>query len=152
MKIMPTKILVAFIGLCFLVACSKDKYTTKPQLKYKGVNTRTLSRNETLTFTLEVTDAQGDIQDTIWVQEVVKNCADGGGIATYRMPNFNAVKDLKGDIEVCYAYGIGRGCPDIYEPKCPGKNDSATYKFWIQDKARNVSDTVTSDEVVIVNN
>jgi len=148
---MSTKILVAVIVFFFLAGCSKDKYTTKPQLKYKGVNTRTLNRNETLTFTLEVTDAQGDIQDSIWVQEVVKNCAESGGTARYKMPDFTAVKDLKGDIEICYAYGIGRGCPDIYEPKCPGKNDSATYKFWIQDKAKNVSDTVTSDQVVIIN-
>ena len=147
---MPTKILVAVIAICFFAACSKDKYTTKPQLKYKSVNTRTLSRNQTLTFTLQVTDAEGDLQDSLWVQEIVKNCADGGGTVRYKMPEFTSVKDLKGDIEICYAYGINRGCPDIYEPKCPGKNDSATYKFWIQDKAKNVSDTVTSDQVVIL--
>lgn len=146
---MRTKILFAFIAFCFLNSCSKDKYTKKPQLKYKGVNTKVLHRSQQLTFTLEVTDAEGDLQDTIWVQEIVKNCSSGGGTAPYRMPDFPASKDFKGDIQICYSYGINLGCPDIFEPKCIGRNDSATFKFWIQDKAKNVSDTISSEEVVI---
>ncbi|WP_018616512.1 hypothetical protein [Segetibacter koreensis] len=147
---MSTKILVAFIALCFLAGCSKDKYTAKPQLKYKGVNTKVLNRDQTITFTLQVTDAEGDLQDSLWVQEIVRNCPSGGGISRYKMPDFNAIKNFKGDIEVCYSYGINLSCPPIREPQCPGRNDSATYRFWIQDNAKNVSDTISSDEVVIV--
>ena len=147
---MNTKILFALVAICFLISCSKNKYTTKPQLKYKSVNTRVLNRNQQLTFTLEVTDAEGDLQDSIWVQEIVRNCSTGGGKAKYKMPAFNTTKDLKGEINICYAYGVNLGCPDLFEPKCPGRNDSAVYKFWIQDNAKNVSDTVTSDEVVVV--
>ena len=147
---MNTKILVTLFAFCFFTGCSKDKYATKPQLKYKSVNTNVLNRNQTVTFTLEVTDAEGDLQDSIWVQEVVKNCPTGGGTTHYKMPEFTAVKNLKGDIQVCYSYGINLNCPDIFEPKCIGRNDSATFKFWIQDKEKNVSDTVSSEEVVIV--
>ena len=146
---MRTKILLTLIAFCFLVACGKDKYTTKPQLKYKSVNTRQLNRNQTLTFTLEVTDAQGDLQDTIWVQEVVRNCSNGGFTSFYKMPQFTGMKDFKGEINVCYSYGLNLGCP-VIQPTCGNKNDSASFKFWIQDKARNRSDTITSDEVVIV--
>lgn len=145
---MRTKILLTLIVFCFLVACSKDKYTTKPQLKYKGVNTKVLNRNQTLTFTLEVTDLEGDIQDSIWVQEVPRNCS-GGFTSPYKMPEFTAVKDLKGEINICYAYGLNLGCP-VIQPTCPNKNDSATFKFWIRDKAKNTSDTISSEEVVIV--
>lgn len=147
---MRTKILLTLIAFCFFAGCTKNNYTTKPQLKFKGVNTKELNRNETMTFTLEVTDAEGDLQDTIWVEEVVRNCPEGGGKSPYRMPDFTAVKDLKGDIQICYSYGINLGCPSIIEPRCVGRNDSATYRFWIQDKAKNVSDTVSSEEVVIV--
>lgn len=147
---MRTKILLSVIAFCFLVACSKDKFTSKPQLKYKSVNTKVLNRNQTLSFTLEVTDLEGDLQDSLWVQEVVRNCPAGGGISHYKMPDFTAVKNLKGEIEVCYSYGINLGCPSIVEPRCPGRNDSATYRFWIQDKARNISDTITSEEVVLI--
>ena len=150
MKIMNTKILLTLIAVGFLISCNKNKYTTRPQLKYKSVNTRVLSRNQQLTFTLEATDAEGDLQDSIWVQEVVKNCSSGGGTTKYKMPDFAATKDLKGDIVICYAYGINLGCPDIIEPRCSGRNDSATYKFWIKDNANHVSDTVTSDQVVVL--
>ena len=147
---MSTKILVALIVFCFFAGCKKNEYTTRPQLKYKGVNTKVLNRDQTITFTLQATDAEGDLQDTIWVQEVVRNCPSGGGITRYKMPDFNAVSNLKGDIQVCYSYGLNLNCPDIIEPRCQGRNDSATYRFWIQDKAKHVSDTVSSEEVVIV--
>ncbi|MCW3106015.1 MAG: hypothetical protein JWQ09_521 [Segetibacter sp.] len=147
---MNTKILLTIIALGFLAACSKDKYTSKPQLKFKSVNTKVLSRGQQITFTLEVTDAEGDLQDTIWVQESVKNCSQSGGTAPYRMPDFAATKNLKGDIQICYSYGINLGCPDIFEPKCNGRNDSAIYRFWLQDKAKNKSDTAKSDEIVIL--
>lgn len=146
---MSTKILVTLIAFFFLAGCSKDKYTTKPQLKYKAVNTTVLNRNETLTFILEVTDAEGDLQDSLWVQKVVKNCTGAGFTAKYKMPDFTSIKNLKGEINVCYAYGINLGCP-IIQPGCPNKNDSATFKFWIKDKANNTSDTISAEEVVIL--
>lgn len=146
---MSTKILLTIIAFSFLFACSKNKYTTKPQLKYKSVNTRQLNRNQTLTFTLEVTDLEGDLQDSIWVQKVVRNCTGGDFTARYKMPEFTGVKDFKGEINVCFSYGVNLGCP-IIQPACSNKNDSATFKFWIQDKAKNKSDTISSEEVVIV--
>ncbi|HLL43336.1 MAG TPA: hypothetical protein VK369_09370 [Segetibacter sp.] len=145
---MITKILITLISFCVLVGCSKDKYTAKPQLKYKSVNTKVLNRNETLTFVLEVTDAEGDIQDSIWVQEVPRNCS-GGFTSKYKMPDFTAVKNLKGEINICYSYGVNLGCPTITST-CQNQNDSATFKFWIQDKAKNISDTISSEEVVII--
>ena len=145
---MITKILITLISFCVLVGCSKDKYTAKPQLKYKSVNTKVLNRNETLTFVLEVTDAEGDIQDSIWVQEVPRNCS-GGFTSKYKMPDFTAVKNLKGEINICYSYGVNLGCPTITST-CQNQNDSATFKFWIQDKAKNISDTISSEEVVLI--
>lgn len=146
---MSTKILLTLIAFCFLVGCTKDKFTSKPELKYKSVNTKVLNRNQTLSFTLEVTDSEGDLQDTIWVQEIVRNCTGAGFISFYKMPEFTSVKNFKGEIQVCYSYGLNLGCP-VIQPTCANQNDSATFKFWIQDKARNISDTITSDEVVLV--
>lgn len=145
---MITKILITLISFCVLVGCSKDEYTAKPQLKYKSVNTKVLNRNETLTFVLEVTDAEGDIQDSIWVQEVPRHCS-GGFTSKYKMPDFTAVKNLKGEINICYSYGVNLGCPTITST-CQNQNDSATFKFWIQDKAKNISDTISSEEVVLI--
>lgn len=146
---MSTKILLTVVVLGLLTACAKDKYTSKPQLTYKKVNTKFLSNNETLTFTLGVTDAEGDLQDTIWVQEVVKGCSGGGFTGPYKMPQFAATKNLQGDIQVCYAYGLNLGCPPITHSSCVNRNDTATFKFWIQDVAKNKSDTISSEQIVI---
>ncbi|HEX8358413.1 MAG TPA: hypothetical protein VF610_13410, partial [Segetibacter sp.] len=100
---------------------------------------------------------EGDLQDSLWVEEVVRNCPSnpngtGGGFKSkYKMPNFNAVKNFKGEIEICYFYGTGPDCPPIKDAgSCQGRNDSATFRFWIQDKAKNVSDTISSEEVVVL--
>ncbi|MDQ6815092.1 MAG: hypothetical protein M3040_15255 [Bacteroidota bacterium] len=148
---MSTKILVTILAFSVLAGCSKDKFTSKPQLTYKKVNTKFLSNNETLTFTLGVTDLEGDVQDSLWVQEIVKGCSssNSGFTSKYKMPDFNATKNLQGDIEICYAYGLNLGCPAIVHSGCVNRNDTATFRFWMQDKAKNKSDTIVSDQVVI---
>lgn len=146
---MKTKILLGLMAVIFLAACSKDKYTTKPQLKFKEVNNRVLQRNQTLRFTLEVTDAEGDLMDSLWVQKVEPKCANSNFTAKYKMPTFTSVKNFKGDIEICYAYGNNLGCPVISGPAC-ARNDTATFRFWIKDKGGNRSDTVSSSTIVLV--
>ena len=147
---MSTKILLAIIAFGILAGCSKDKYTSKPQLTYKKVNTKFLSNNETITFTLGVTDAEGDLQDSMWVQEIVKGCSGGGFISKYKMPDFTPTTNLQGDIQVCYSYGLNLDCPPITHSTCVNKNDTATFRFWIQDKAKNKSDTlVVPDQIIL---
>jgi hypothetical protein len=146
---MSTKILVTIFALGILAGCAKDKFSTRPQLTYKKVNTTFLNNNETLTFTLGVTDAEGDLQDSLWVQEIVKGCSSGGFTSKYKMPDFTATKNLQGDIQICYSYGLNLGCPPITHSSCVNRNDTATFRFWMQDKAKNKSDTIVSEQVVI---
>jgi hypothetical protein len=141
---MKTKILFAVLVTAFLAACDKDTYQTKPQLTLRKVNTNVLSRGQDLVFTIEVTDAEGDIQDSMFIQEIVKNCANSGFTnARYRMPQFTGTKNLKADIEVTYNY-------NLVPPKCPQRNDTATFRFWIKDNAKNMSDTLVSPTIVIL--
>ena len=63
-------ILTAIIGIMF--ACNKDTYTTKPQLTFKSVNGKVFTGAAAIVFSLEFTDAEGDISDSIWVQKVTK--------------------------------------------------------------------------------
>jgi hypothetical protein len=146
---MKTKILLTILVVTLLAACSKDKYQTKPQLKYKKVNTQLLHPNEFLIFTIEVTDAEGDIQDSIWIEKLVPNCTASNFKSGVRMPDFTPTKDLKADIEVKYFYGIDPNYANITGPRCPRRNDTATFRFYIKDKAKNVSDTAISEVVVI---
>ena len=132
-----------------LAACNKDKYQSKPQLSVKRINTTTVSPNQTLRFTIEVTDAEGDIQDTIWIQQSVKNCTLSGFVSKYPMPQFTGTKNLKADIDVCFSYCSQCECAIITGPRCPNRNDSSEFRFVLKDKAGNISDTLRSETVVI---
>jgi hypothetical protein len=147
---MKTKILVSLMMIVVFAACTKDKYTTRPQIKFKKQSTSTLNHNDVVTFTMEVTDAEGDLQDTMWIQKVEPKCGGSNFTAKYKMPDFTAIKNIKADVDVCFAYGNNLGCPVISGPACPNRNDTATFRFWIKDKGGNISDTATSSTIVIL--
>jgi hypothetical protein len=146
---MKTKILVALLVVIFSGACKKDKYNTKPQITFKKASTNTLRNNGTITFNMEVTDAEGDLQDTMWIQKNVPRCTASNFTAKYKMPDFTSVKNLKAQLDVCFAYGNNLGCPVISGPAC-ARNDTATFRFWLKDKGGNVSDTAVSSTIVIL--
>lgn len=138
--------LFSILLLLTLAACNKNKFNTVPSLKFKSVNTTALRNGEDLRFILSFTDAEGDLTDTIFVQKIVKVCPVGGLNGSfkqpYKLPEFPTTKNQKGDISVTYSY------TDV-NPKC-SRNDTATFKFVLKDKAQNKSDTVTSPPIVII--
>jgi hypothetical protein len=137
------------VTVLFFAACGKDKYTTKPQITFKKASSSTLNHNQTITFTMDVTDAEGDLQDSMWIQKVEPKCGGSNFTAKYKMPDFTAIKNIKATVDVCFAYGINLGCPVISGPACPNRNDTATFRFWIKDKGGNISDTAVSSPIVI---
>lgn len=139
-----------FLGLiCTLIACTKDKFQSKPQLELKRVNPTTLNPNNFITFDFVVTDSEGDIQDTLYIQKIVPGCTNSSYSLKYKMPNFAATKNLKADVEVTFFHGLAPGYVAIGDPQC-NRNDTCTFKFWLKDKANNRSDTVTISNIVIV--
>ena len=148
---MKTKLLiVALIALC-LTACQKDKFTTKPQLTFKSLNTQQLAPNQIIRFTLHYTDREGDIQDTLFVQKLTQNCELSNFEAFYPIPtDVPEQNNGEGDILVTYAYGIGLGYPGIKEPACPGQNDTCVFRFSLGDVEGNTSDTITSPQIVLI--
>ncbi len=134
-----------------VAACSKDKFNTKPTLTYKGVNTKTVPRNSDLIFDLNVTDAEGDLNDTITVLKVVRNCSGSSLTDMYKLPVFPTKTKLNVNIQVAYTYGqTANNYFGLGGQPCVNKNDSTIFKFVIKDKAGNRSDTVSSSEVVIL--
>jgi hypothetical protein len=47
------------------LACNKDKFQTKPTISIKSMNTEFVPLNGTLVITLECTDKEGDVQDSV---------------------------------------------------------------------------------------
>lgn len=136
------------ILIFFFTSCGKDKFTTKPQLKYKSANTTVLNRNQTLSMTLSFTDAEGDLTGSVTVRKSVRPCPNGdtsgSWVQAYTLPEFPSGRDQEGDIIVSFPY------VDL-NPFCPPRNDTAIFKFVLRDQANNESDTAVSEPIIITN-
>ena len=154
---MKISFLIVAIAVCVLiVACGKDKYNTTPQLEFKSVNGSSFPNGSLVSFKFNVTDKEGDILDTMWIQKFSIICPDSDTeVPTpYLLPNFTTTKHLKVELDVNYGYGAGNS---IYVPLdrslCASnqqRNDSIYFRFWMKDEAGNVSDTVTTDPITLL--
>jgi hypothetical protein len=144
---MRNTILIALFALLF-IGCKKDKFTSKPQLTFKSINTKVLDRDQIVIFTLAYTDLEGDLQDSIYVEKVEPKCALSGFKTKYLLPNFPSTKNSEGDIQVSFGYNVSN-FPLLKAPQC-GRNDTCYFRFSLKDKAQNVSDTINSDVFVII--
>jgi hypothetical protein len=148
---MKTKLSIAVLTALCLTACTKDKFSTTPTLTFKDVNTTVLSPEQAIRFTLHYTDKEGDIQNTLFVEKIAQNCSDSHFAEAYQIPtDLPQQKDAEGDIIVTFGYGIDLGYPPIKEPACPGKNDTCVFRFALSDLQNNVSDTITSPQIVLI--
>ena len=157
---MRNTILIALVSLV-IFSCKKDTYSSIPKLTYKSVNTKTLYPKQVIKFTLNVTDAEGDISDTMYVQKInINKVKDSCNISSfsdkYPVPKFPSTKNLNQDILVSFASGINipiGAAPDKYYVNIAfgcSVNDTCYFKFIIKDKANHKSDTVRSENIVIV--
>lgn len=148
---MKVKYLIAtFVACALIAACSKDKYATKPHLDLTSLNGNAFPRGSDLNFKFNVTDKEGDIQDTMWVQKISFSCSDVGSfLFPYKVPDFTGTKNLKVELDVNYSYGNLSGTYPIISG-CEQRDDSCYFKFWLKDNAGNVSDTVTSATIKLL--
>ncbi|MEO8860071.1 MAG: hypothetical protein ABI358_01500 [Ginsengibacter sp.] len=128
------------------LSCNKDKFSSTPSLKFKSVNTTSLRNQQLVQFNLSFTDAEGDLTDSIYVQEVVPNCALSNFSTLYPLPVFPTTKNQKGDLTVTFGYNVSGYSP--IAPKCT-KNDTAVFRFVLRDKAKHASDTVSSPPIIL---
>ena len=146
---MKTKILVAVLVVVFLAACGKDKYNTKPALVFKSVSADVVPVRGSLRFEFEVFDKEGDISDTFYIKKVRLNKKKTATIRDSVKLKFPDVPDTrKGIIELNLTYD--NYLTSAINPGNPPENDTLLFKFAIRDKAKNVSDTFTSNPIVII--
>ena len=141
-------ILFSIFLLLLFAGCKKDKFSTAPSLKFKSVNTTELRTQQLLTFTLSFTDAEGDLTDSsrIFVQEVVADCAASNLEGLFQLPPFPTTKNQKGDINVTFGYNVSDYTS--ISPQCQ-KNDTAVFRFVLNDNAHHASDTVSSPTIIL---
>ena len=148
---MKTKILVAILVVGFLAACQKDKYNTKPTLVFKSVSTDLVPIGGSLRYEFEVFDKEGDISDTFYLRRIrlnkrVRPTVGATDSLKIKFPNVPDTK--KGIVELNLDYN--NYLTAAQNPGNPAEPDTLIFKFAIRDKAKNVSDTFTSNPVVII--
>jgi hypothetical protein len=154
--VMKNVVLAAVSIVVLAVACSKDKFETKPTLKIKSINGNLIppGQNSGLVVTFEFTDKEGDVDDTLYVKKIRINQRQ---VATIRdsfklkVPDFP--HNTSGEIKLYMDYqnyllsAINpptSGNPPVAEP------DTLMIKFALKDKANNISDTVQTGPIVVI--
>jgi hypothetical protein len=151
---MQKLVFVSLIGLVILIACSKDNIETKPALTIKSISPTQVPGNTDLQINLTFTDKQGDI-DTLYLKKIRTNLdvrpTTNADTIDYQIPEFP--EKSKGEIRILLRYNEALvaaitppdqvGAPNGKEP------DTLVFKFIVMDKAKNISDTVTSEPVVV---
>jgi len=135
-------VLFSILLLAILTGCKKNKFQSTPSLKFKSVSTTVLPPNQGIQFKLSFTDAEGDLNDSIFIQKIAANCATSNFDDYYEIPSFPTSSNEQGDILVTFRY------IDV-TPRCQ-QNDTAVFRFAIKDKANHVSDTVSTPPIIII--
>ena len=142
---MHYRILFIAVFLFASLACNKDKFQTKPTFELKEVNSNEIVPGQMLVITLKYTDAEGDLAGgQIGVQKIVPQCPLSNFTDTnkYIIPNdVSQTNNQKGEVDIRFPYVF-------INPFC-NFNDTATFRFWVRDRAGNTSDTVTTGTIVI---
>ena len=152
---MKTSITVAAIIVFGMLACSKDKFQTVPSLRLKSKSTDVVPYNGTLRVTLEYTDKEGDVHDSIWVkktrlnQRVVPTIRDS---IKYKIPDYP--DKTKGQFEITLDFQsiLSAISPlnSIPATNPPSKeSDTLLVKFAVRDKAGHTSDSVSIGTIVV---
>jgi hypothetical protein len=134
-----------------IVACGKDKFETKPTIEIKSIGPNPVPLNSDMVVELEYTDKEGDIADSLFIKKVRINQKR---LATIRdsfylaLPT-DAPEKNKGTIKLTLKYQdhlISASNPGAPPNAVP---DSIIFRFALRDKAKNTSDTIESNLVVI---
>ncbi|MDI3322093.1 hypothetical protein [Pinibacter soli] len=145
---------IAIIGsVALLFACNKDNYKTKPTLKITNQNTAVVGRNQNLVIEMEYTDKQGDISHGLLyyypdrLNQRPLGASDGlpYEVLADTVPLFD-VDWQKGKLQLTLDYNfLHRNNDTAHFP-----NDTIKVQFWLQDRGGNISDTIISDQAVIL--
>jgi hypothetical protein len=142
-----------FVLALLLFNCGKNKFTTKPQLKYRSVSSTTISGPQTLTIKLDLTDKEGDFTTLLGMKKTVAGCPTSNftDSSSFTIPDeFIKTKGSHGEVNVILDR-FKRGSNSCLLPMNAIRPDTTIFSFWTRDKAGNVSDTAYTEQIIILN-
>jgi hypothetical protein len=152
-KLVLYSALSLFLFVLLFVACSKDKFETRPSLEIKSIGPNPMPKNSVpLVIDLEYIDKEGDLAEdsAIYVRKIRINQKKVGKTLrdSFWLPLPKDVpKKTKGTIRLTLDFETYAKSAD--DPGNPPAPDSLIFRFAMRDKAQNVSDTVESGLVII---
>jgi len=148
------RFILIFLAVCISLSCNKDKFTTKPQLKIKSINSKDISGSQTLRIILSITDKEGDYSSFFAIKKTVASCPTSNYIDSsgkFNIPgDFIDTKKKEAEIIVTLSK-TDRGANTCFAQGGGVKVDTAIFSFWTRDNAGNTSDTVQTDPIIIRN-
>lgn len=140
------------IAAILLVTCTKDGFTTKPQLKFRSASSDVISGDQTLQLKLDLTDKEGDFTTFLGVKKSVKNCPASEFIdsSLFSIPtDFIDAKEQQGEVVITLtkANRLRNACT---LPGGATRPDTTVFSFWTKDRAGNVSDTARSSTIIFL--
>jgi hypothetical protein len=143
---MTTKILLTLLLTGFFASCSKNEYNTKPTIKITSVSKNVVQIGETLTFEIKVTDKEGDVTDSLYLRKVRLNKRARPTLRdSFALKIPDAPKTTNGTVKVELEYNNY-----LVSAISAIENDTLLFKFALKDEAKNISDTATSEQIVII--
>jgi hypothetical protein len=147
------RLIPIFVFVFLFFCCNKDKFTTKPQLKYKSANITTVRDDQQLQLKLDLTDKEGDFTTLLGVKKTVSGCPNSNftDSSLFSIPeDFIKTKGTHGEVVVTLERNF-RGSNACSVPGGGTRPDTTIFKFWTRDKAGNTSDTALSEQIIILN-
>jgi hypothetical protein len=138
------------IAILMLTACNKDKFTTTPQIGFKGLshNAVDLSPSSAVpVVTLSITDAEGDLGITatdtafIYMKNLLTNDFD-----SLPFPDLQTAGKSKFQANIDVTIEKVLKCHSL--PGNPLHTDTLYFEFYVKDFAKNKSNVVTTPEPV----
>ena len=136
------------------VACGKDKFQTKPTISVKSINGNFIPLNGTLVITLECTDKEGDVQDSVII---IKKRLNKRVVATirdtlrYKFPVFPKNTQTLVQATLDYQSILSALNPPFIAGSSPPKRevDTLILRMAVRDNAGNTSDTISSPTIYV---
>lgn len=144
---MKLSLVILIAVLAVQASCNKDKFKTEPQIEIKSYNRKVVGNGQQLTIRLRFTDKEGDLADGKFVYIPIRL---NQRPLPPTIPNYDSVRlaiptfpdDNDGDFVLDLAW--------INLHKSDLENDTIFMRFVAVDRAGNKSDTIDSDQLVIL--
>lgn len=154
---MKAKLLYLFLPLLILSGCKKENFETRPKLELKDFRVFQVTTQSGSGTLIEVeftaADKEGDVKDSIFIDKIdaaTIPCSPNSlkGLK-YRIPDFpgNRQRSL---FRLQFSVNVQiDGYVLLNGPQCPGRADTSVFRFWVKDRAGNISDTLVTPSAFI---